>query len=516
MVLTNSAIDDWAIPFSLPAESTALGLKFKNISAANADFRITIPVAFVDNTGGTLSSSTIPGALKARVIADPNTRFNYTALSGPATAGELDLSAAIPPVNQNRTIFGDSFSYGLATFDLSGVNASPGTTTFIAVEFVPDNGTAGVFFFNTAMDPAHTGYLYPNAETAWLTSPTFTGDLLNSNDFGPNRFLAMSYENISAVIETFIYVASGNSRTLSGNLAGTPVVTNDGTLVVASGVNTIQSLAGAGQTSVGAAARLVIQGAARQHALSIGPAGSVALQPGGGPMVLDQLSLGIVPAGLGKLDLGDRDLVLNYTGASPYADVMQLVLQGRTGTQGITSSLAYQGGAYPTALAVVDNSMLHVIAWAGQTISDGVNFKQILLKYTYVGDVNLDGVVDQNDVLNPVAHMGMTNATWFDGDMNFDGIVSADDLALVMNHLGAGSGGTTGGPLASVWTYASQSAVPEPAAVGLAIGLVCLLCGRRNLQWQRRTSDRGMPEERSHVAAEGRRGSSEHPVRAAA
>ena len=59
------------------------------------------------------------------------------------------------------------------------------------------------------------------------------------------------------------------------------------------------------------------------------------------------------------------------------------------------------------------------------------------VKYTWLGDANLDGVVNTADL----SAMSPTGTTWAAGDFNYDGVVNADDYTLFM--LGsAESGGT--------------------------------------------------------------------------
>ncbi|MFI5380341.1 MAG: dockerin type I domain-containing protein, partial [Tepidisphaerales bacterium] len=145
------------------------------------------------------------------------------------------------------------------------------------------------------------------------------------------------------------------------------------------------------------------------------------------------------------LDLGSSSLVLAYAGASPYAGLNSLVHNGMVLGTGILTSIGT--AALPATVGLVDNNMIHQTTWSGTTISDGVNFSQMILKGTYAGDTNLDGKVDQSDYLNVIANMGRVGATYFEGDLNHDGVVTADDLAIVSANLGAGGGGASGPPL---------------------------------------------------------------------
>jgi hypothetical protein len=77
----------------------------------------------------------------------------------------------------------------------------------------------------------------------------------------------------------------------------------------------------------------------------------------------------------------------------------------------------------------------------------------ILIRYTWLGDLNLDGAVTSSDLATMTADVGMTNADWAEGDVNYDGKVNADDLAL----LALGAADSQGATLP----------VPEPASMAL-------------------------------------------------
>ena len=77
------------------------------------------------------------------------------------------------------------------------------------------------------------------------------------------------------------------------------------------------------------------------------------------------------------------------------------------------------------------------------------------LDYTWLGDTNLDGLVNNADLMALIP--GKTNATWAQGDFNYDGIVNADDYTLFM----LGAADSNG---ANILTT-----VPEPACAALLI-----------------------------------------------
>src|SRR5213079_717781 len=86
----------------------------------------------------------------------------------------------------------------------------------------------------------------------------------------------------------------------------------------------------------------------------------------------------------------------------------------------------------------------------------------VIGKYTYFGDLNIDGQVTGDDYGTIDANLNTTpdpRLAWLLGDANLDGIVTGDDYGTVDATLGLG----VGAPLAP----SGSVAVPEPASLGL-------------------------------------------------
>ncbi len=181
---------------------------------------------------------------------------------------------------------------------------------------------------------------------------------------------------------------------------------------------------------------------------------------------------------LSKLDLTDNDLVIRSTAAeknAEHAAIQATIVSAQNGLDpdfvtkwdgpGITSSAARSlntaFGFDLVGLGVIRNSDIDVITGlpgASYTTFSGqlVTPDDILVKYTYIGDGNLDGVVSFDD------YVGMDNAFfglipnlgWATGDINFDGVINFDDYTVVDQAFFF-----QGAPLSrgDVW------AVPEPA-----------------------------------------------------
>jgi hypothetical protein len=58
----------------------------------------------------------------------------------------------------------------------------------------------------------------------------------------------------------------------------------------------------------------------------------------------------------------------------------------------------------------------------------------VLLKYTYGGDANLNGVADGDDYFRIDSYFPQQSALtigWLNGDFNYDGVVNGDDYFII-------------------------------------------------------------------------------------
>jgi hypothetical protein len=152
-----------------------------------------------------------------------------------------------------------------------------------------------------------------------------------------------------------------------------------------------------------------------------------------GTLKVNQLAI----ASTGQLDLADNDLIVNN---GSYTTIRTWVLQGAGGATGITSSTS-DGSQI---LALFDNALVGASDWLGLPI--GAN--AIVGKYTYFGDMNLDGQVTGDDYTVVDANLNTTPTVgleWLSGDANLDGIVTGDDYTVIDANLGLG----VGNPLSS-------------------------------------------------------------------
>ncbi|MFI5377923.1 MAG: S8 family serine peptidase [Tepidisphaerales bacterium] len=239
--------------------------------------------------------------------------------------------------------------------------------------------------------------------------------------------------------------AGNDTLSVQTPLGFVPRLLGDGadTLAFLAGTYALPQDLGAGGRNIGlCVSGATVTSSASQHlrGVTIGDGGM--LRMAAGPTAILRTG-SLYMSGSGILDMGNHDLVLDYAGASPIDRLRQYLYNGSAGARPAIVTSAATPDGHPAALGAVDNQQIHQLAWDGETLSDGTNFSQVLIKFTYLGDVNLDGRVDASDYLNVFANMSAAGE-WFQGDVDYDGVITAADAAIVAANLGAGTGAGMG------------------------------------------------------------------------
>ncbi|CAN5441984.1 hypothetical protein BH09PLA1_BH09PLA1_10750 [soil metagenome] len=138
----------------------------------------------------------------------------------------------------------------------------------------------------------------------------------------------------------------------------------------------------------------------------------------------------------GKIDLNNNSMIVEYTGATLLPIVQQLVQVAHAGgtwsAGGITSSAAKNASPANTTLGVMEASDYIAINggatnFAGQTI----DATAVLVKYTYYGDADFNGVVNFDDYSRADNGFGTGKTGWVNGDFDLNGTVNFDDYSLI-------------------------------------------------------------------------------------
>jgi unsaturated chondroitin disaccharide hydrolase len=148
-------------------------------------------------------------------------------------------------------------------------------------------------------------------------------------------------------------------------------------------------------------------------------------------LVLNSLSI----ASTGLLDLTGNDMIV-HNGNLPA--IWQSIRQGYNingelweGTSGMTSSLAPADSTHVTALGVITNDDGTGTALYSTFDDQPAVVTDVLVKFTFAGDTNLDGQVDGSDYTRIDNGFANQLTGWSNGDFNYDGAVDGSDYTLM-------------------------------------------------------------------------------------
>jgi hypothetical protein len=317
----------------------------------------------------------------------------------------------------------------------------------------------------------------------WTSGAAWSTGLVPDSDTAVANFYNLSsptsvWLNGARTIST-LQIDSANPLTILGGTLKTDVRVGRAEVLVRSGSHTISAPVQAESRTafdVGGTSTLALAGgltsASRVEKSGTGTLQTTSLSASqlsisGGTLAVTGINtaritaLEIAPAG--TLDLGKASLLVDYTGSSPIASVIQAFLEGRL------SAAGDDGFGLPTTLAIAEAADL------GLTEFDGLSLDEtaLLARFTYVGDANLDGQVDALDyerVDLAIGNSGVFGTA--QGDLNYDGQVDALDYEQIDLNIGNGVGTPLG-----IMNPSAAVLIPEP--VGLMPALVCFSLLRR-------------------------------------
>jgi hypothetical protein len=187
-------------------------------------------------------------------------------------------------------------------------------------------------------------------------------------------------------------------------------------------------LGGGDDVTVTAGPALTLIGSESLDVLTIGNGARVAM-PAGTSSLLQVNDL--VIDGISTLDLNDNDMIVDYDGASELANVQLLINNARqggtwTGT-GITSTVAKNNALANTTLGAMEGSDYPGGTFNGQPVPTG----SVLVKYTYFGDTDFNGIVNFDDYSRVDSGFNLGRSGWLNGDLDGNGLVNFDDYSLI-------------------------------------------------------------------------------------
>ena len=208
--------------------------------------------------------------------------------------------------------------------------------------------------------------------------------------------------------------------------------------------------------------------------ISVGAGASLVTTPSVTPTVLQSPTLtiaGTAGGWTGEFDLSNNDLDLSgATLAIAFSQVSQGYNNGTWTGQGITSSIAAVDSTHRTAIGVIKNNQSGTAIYSLTNLFDGTapGASDILVKYTYYGDANLDGKVDGSDYTKIDAGFNSQKTAtplsgWLNGDFNYDGKIDGSDYTLIDNAFNR-QGMSLAAQIAAVATHPSTNNA-SPSAV---------------------------------------------------
>ncbi len=143
----------------------------------------------------------------------------------------------------------------------------------------------------------------------------------------------------------------------------------------------------------------------------------------------------------GKLDLNNNDLIVAGGSKSTIEGYVRTAYNGGAwnGASGIFSTTAKNNASFTTTLGVESGAEFNTLN--GGTFNGATPAaSDVLVKYTYYGDVNFDGTVDGLDYIFADNGFLSHQTGWANGDANYDGAVDGLDYIFIDNAF------LTGGP----------------------------------------------------------------------
>ncbi len=182
----------------------------------------------------------------------------------------------------------------------------------------------------------------------------------------------------------------------------------------------------------------------------------------------------------GMLDLNANDMIVHNGNLANITSQIAEAING--GIAGIRTSAATATTTLGVELNADSNGNPLFSTFDGQSVSN----TDVLVKYTYFGDANLDGVVNGSDYT--LIDNGFNNQLtgWQNGDFNYDGVVNGDDYTLIDNgfnnqgaSLAADPQAMIAADTAQIAAGSSATAVPEPALGLMLLSAATLMVRRR-------------------------------------
>lgn len=445
----------------------------------------------LNNDGDLLWSLSNNGLFLNDTLVVPSRNPAIVGLGGGVTTPLTSFSENIGTTITDRDINGYVTVYFLGRTDGTTSARTQTDTLYQArvnlsrVAWTAGSGTWGAISTGFTTNPSRVGAAVgfevssPTLTTVTLTSPQTSGGIwLNSP--GGYTFTGSTL-NLNAGIYNATVTAGQGTNTISSSLVVySPLVletTSSSTLL-----NLTQPLTSTMPVVKTGAGSLLVP-SIRSGSVAVAN-GSVKVLSGIGGSRL-AIETGGISIGLGAfLDLINRDMIVHGSNNDATINLLRRSVGNwfnggqKNGTTGLAASEAAPYGSGTASsfltLAIFPNSFN---GEAYYTSYDGVavDATDVIVRYTYLGDLNIDGVVDGQDYKIAAEGAALGLQGWQNGDVNYDGVVNDADVIIVAAAQAANlpalpSGGGTG--------LGGQASIPEPG-MGILVSAGAMALGLR-------------------------------------
>jgi hypothetical protein len=460
-------------PFTQTASSFNSGGSFSNTTYSASPYDTATTMQEISIPLSAYETDTSAGGYTGPIFNTSSGSFTvefYTTESTASVLGPYTYTIAGPPVKGTYALtgsgdFNQGSSWSAGTVP-AGMNAEADFLGSITANHTIYSDTAitlGTIVFN------NSSFTYVLGGAGSLTLQVSSGSALVDAQAGTHK-ITLPTEIAS---NTTFNADSGATLVIQA-----PVTVDPGISLTETGAGTVQFLS---TITVDTGGSISLAATSNALSLSLNDASTAALISNT-TTTKTALQLEILNIASGSsFDLSNNDLIMH---AGSLASVNAQVAAGYNGSNwngsGIVSSAAAADSTHLTTLGVIQNSTASGSAMYTTFDNVSVGAGDVLVKYTYYGDTNLDGKVDGSDY-SRIDNGSLTGATgWANGDFNYDGVINGSDYTLIDNAYNT-QGGQIGSNSAAQITaqIAGISAVPEPGSLSLVCIAAAGLLGRR-------------------------------------
>jgi hypothetical protein len=456
-------------------------------SGSQSDGSLNAPTFTINGgTGGATASYSLSGS--GSLAADENSGVGGTEIIGLGGNG-LFVQSGGTNTAQNDLYVADG---GNGTYSLTGTGSLSATDAYIGYSdpgtFTQSGGSATVSGdIDIGYQSGATGLYQITAGTLDVDGNVNIGGS-DSGSGGSGEF-AMAGGQFTVGGTLRIWTGSENGLYITGGNTTAANTVNDELIFQNAGTSSLGAVSGTGQIDLGNQSGATVPmtvTALIQNSVFIEPTGHLTMMGGASNNTLNQLTID----GSGEFDITNGHLLIDYGSSSdPISTIAGYIKSGFNGG-------SWNGpGIISSAAQTTTNGLRYGIGWAdgADGVVTGLSSGQIELKYTLLGDANLDGIVNGSDFSILAANFGLGATNWDQGNFLYGSSVNGSDFSALAANFGQGDSGAdvqvTQADIAALDSFAiannlplpAIAAVPEPATGGLFVlaGFGCLTRQRK-------------------------------------